>query len=358
MIENEISASARSIDPSSAAAQASIPKFMISADSHATEPEAIWKRMPQVLRDGLPLFIGRRKRPEGASDPKARIVDMDKDGVSAEVMYPDTGLGIFAAKPEVQEAAFPIYNDWLAEYCSYSPKRLFGITAVSCYDIDKAIREMHRGHDLGLHGVMVWEVPDPKLPFLSSHYEKLWAAAAELGEPLNIHILTGFNWQIHRVTDVTERGRGVVNHTINDTVNALFDFIWGGIFERHPKLKLGLIESEIGFLPFFLQQWDFYYHRVIGTFSKEEIAALKIKRPPSEIFRDHVCATFMDDQVGCQSLDHWGEGNCMWSSDYPHPNMTWPNSRAFAAKQIGYLPTEKQERLLSKNVIDLYHLDV
>jgi hypothetical protein len=48
----------------------------------------------------------------------------------------------------------------------------------------------------------------------------------------------------------------------------------------------------------------------------------------------------------------------MWSSDYPHPNMTWPNSKAFIARQVGDLPRDKQVSLLSQNVIDLYKLEV
>jgi predicted TIM-barrel fold metal-dependent hydrolase len=64
----------------------------------------------------------------------------------------------------------------------------------------------------------------------------------------------------------------------------------------------------------------------------------------------------MDDFAGSQALKFWGDRNCMWSSDYPHANMTWPNSRAFLAKQIGDLDMERQKRLTSQNVIDLYGL--
>ena len=74
--------------------------------------------------------------------------------------------------------------------------------------------------------------------------------------------------------------------------------------------------------------------------------------------RNHVYATFMDDYIGAQALKHWGDRNCMWSSDYPHPNMTWPNSRAFLAKRIGDLDPAKQTRVLSQNVIDLYGLEL
>ena len=356
MAITQIVQSARTIDAASIAKAASIPAFMVSADSHATEPDSLWKDMPSKLRDQLPLFKGRANRPVGATDPKERIKDMDKDKVSAEVLYPDRGLGTFVAVPEVQELSFHLYNEWLADYCKYSPKRLFGITAVSCYDIDKAIKEMQRGHDLGLHGVLIWEVPDPRLPFSSPHYEKLWSAAEELGEPINLHILTGFLKKPPHADDTTERIRINTNARNDDTLNALFDFIWTGVFERHPKLKLGMIESEIGWAPFMLQQWDYYYERALKT--TPEIANFKMSRKPSEVFNDHVFATFMDDYYGTHQLSIWGQNNCMWSSDYPHPNMTWPDSRAFVAKQISELSRPVQNRLLSENVIGLYNLDV
>ena len=66
----------------------------------------------------------------------------------------------------------------------------------------------------------------------------------------------------------------------------------------------------------------------------------------------------MDDYVGAQLLNFWGEKKCMWSSDYPHPNMTWPNSRAFLGRQIADLDPEKQKRVMSQNCIDLYKLDL
>ena len=352
----EVVTSARAIDKNSAAARADIPSYMISADSHATEPDDLFDEMPANLLERLPLFIGRNRRPEGIADPKVRVQAQDTDTISAEVLYPDRGLATFGADHDVQSLAFRIYNDWLADHCKGAPKRLFGVTAVPAYDIDEAIREMHRGHDLGLYGALIWEVPHESLPFDSPHYEKLWAAAAEMGAPVCLHILTGFNYALKRTTDPTERINEQSNIKMTETIKALFQILWSGVFERHPKLRLGLIESEIGWLPFQLQQWDYYFDR--NRRATPELSNYKIKRLPSEIFREHVYATFMDDQVGTQALAHWGQNKCMWSSDYPHPNMTWPDSRAFAAKQIGFLPRETQERVLSKNVIDLYGLRV
>jgi predicted TIM-barrel fold metal-dependent hydrolase len=352
--------SAEALGTVSAEALAKLPSFMISADSHAQEPADLYDRLPPKYRDRIPqraAHLKNMKRPEGAAsaNPRLRVVDMETDGVAGEVLYPDRGLGFFSLEPDLQEAVFAHYNDWLADFCKDYPKRLFGIAAIPVYDIKKAVKELHRTHDMGLHGCLIWEVPDPKLPFTSPHYEPLWAAAAELGAPINIHILTGFGYHMNRKKGI-DHVRGTVNHKANDTINSVFDVLWSGVFDRHPKLKFAIIESEIGWLPFILQQWDYNFLRFSRPGPTQD--EFPINRLPSEIFHEHCFATFMDDPVGSKLLPSWGENNCMWSSDYPHINMTWPKSRAFAARQLAGLPEWKQKRLLSQNVIDLYGLTV
>ena len=339
----------RAIDLTSAAVQAVIPSLMISADSHVFEAPEAWTGLSKEMRQRIPA---RQVAPHltGGRDPKQRIPAMDQDSVAAEVLYPSEALTVFAQEQQMQERAFSAYNDWIADYCKVDPKRLFAVPCLSVYDIDQAIAELHRSYDMGLIGCLIWQVPDPKLPFTSNHYEKLWAAAAELGTPVNLHILTGFSYMRAKPQGI-EKVRGSVNHKTADAVNTLFDFIWTGVFERHPKLKIEMVEAEIGWMPFVLQQWDYYFRRF--TKGGDEFP---IKRPPSEIFKKHIYCTFMDDYVGSRALSFWGEKNCMWSSDYPHGNMTWPNSRAFVSRQIGELPKKTQNRLLSENVIDLYKL--
>ena len=345
--------SARDIDAKSRADASKIPTFLISADGHVDEPVNMFDGLPQSLRERIKRpAIMREDRPKGGTDPLLRLKDMDLDGVTAEVLYPTFVLGLFSAEPEVQEAGFRVYNDWLANYCKQAPKRLFGVPCLAVYDIDKAIKEMERCADLGLLGGLIWQVPDPKLPLTSPHYEKLWAAAAEMGTVINLHILTGFNYKRAQLIGM-EKIRGSVNIKTADAVTCVFDMIWSGVFERHPKLKVEIVESEIGWMPFYIQQWDYYYKRNMKHGGAEDFL---IHRLPSEIFKEHVYATFMDDYVGGQAIKYWGEHNVMWSSDYPHPNMTWPNSRAFLARQIGDLDPARQKLVLSQNVIDLYNL--
>lgn len=335
------------LDPARAAA---MPK-LVSADSHVVEPDSLWddlrKRyeLPNV-RFGNPL--------PGGSDPKARLTEMDEDGVEAEILFPNYGMALFGVdNVKLQEEAFVTYNDWVAQFSREDPNRLFGVACLSVYDIDGAVREMHRAHDMGLKGAMVWQVPDPALPFTSMHYEKLWAAAAEADAPVVCHILTGHSYakNMGKLAG-NERIRSAVNVKTNDTISTLFDFIFSGVFERHPKLKLLLAESEIGWLPFMLQQWDYYFDR----FRKHN--DLQINRMPSEIFAQHVYGTFLEDYVGSRNLGWWGEKNCMWSNDYPHFNMTYPFSRETVEKHLGEMAPDKKRRLVRDNAIELFGLEL
>jgi predicted TIM-barrel fold metal-dependent hydrolase len=352
--------SARYADDKMKAAAKKIPQYIVSSDDHVYEPAELWDGLPQNLRSQIArppsdAELDEKLRPRGGRHPKARLPDMDLDGISACVLYPSFALRLFNKPQDVQEAAFTAYNDWIADYCKAAPKRLFAIPCISAYNIDQGIKEMQRCADMGLLGSLIWQVPDPKLPLISEHYEKLWAAAAELGQPVHLHILTGFNYNS---SGPERRGmekiRGSVNIKTADSFTCLYDMIWSGVFNRHPKLKVAIVEAEIGWIPFMLQQWDYYYKR--NTKPGHPNEDFVIKRLPSEIFNEHVYATFMDDFVGAQALKFWGDRNCMWSSDYPHPNMTWPNSRAFLGNQIGDLDPEKQKRVLSQNCIDLYKL--
>ena len=334
-----------------AAAAAAMPK-MVSSDSHVMEPDALWQELPQRLREKLPP-IKFAATPPGGGDPTLRRRDQDADGVAAEILFPNYGMALFGVDDvELQREGFRLYNDWLADYCRVAPGHLFGVPCVSVYDIDGAVREMQRGHDRGLVGVMVWQAPDPNLPFTSDHYEKLWAAAAEAGAPVNCHILTGHSYANSRNRAVgAERVRDAVNRKQADTANTLFDLLFSGAFERHRKLKLVLAESEIGWIPFLLQQWDYYFERFRSQ-------GMPITRRPSELFTEHVYGTFIDDFVGTRALSWWGERNCMWSNDYPHFNMTFPHSRENVVKHLGGLPEEKRRRLIRDNAIDLYGLQL
>ena len=337
-----------------------VDEVLISSDSHVIEPAGLWKEnLPAALRDRAPDLGGaRRNDAPGGMDKRERVNEMARDGVSAEVLYPTHGLKtLVLGDRDLEEACARVYNDWLADYCSAAPDRLIGLALLSTYRIEAAVEEMERSRKAGMAGVIVWQVPDPALPFTSRHYDPLWARAQELDMPVSLHILSGHGYNLRQSFGQGERGieqeRTSVNLKLVYAMDALYDFIFSGVLERFPRLKLVLVENEIGWLPFVLEQWDYYFRRH-GT----DRAALDLTMLPSEYFNRQVYATFFNDAVGGRLLSWWGAGNCMWSSDYPHGNSTWPDSRQIVARDMGNLPADVRARLLRENVSKLYGIEV
>jgi len=342
-----------------------VEELLISSDSHVIEPEGLWKKqLPKAFQDRAPDLGGRRKTDHpGAMDKTLRLKEMAADGVSAEVLYPTHGLRVLSLdEPALEEACARVYNDWLIDYCQAAPDRLIGLAILSVYNIEGAVREMERCRKAGLRGCVIWQVPAPALPFTSEHYEPLWAAAEDLDMPVNLHILTGHGegkasaplQSSAPARDPAMIGdRRSVNQRLSQVMDSLYDIIYAGVLECFPRLKLVLVETEIGWIPFVLEQWDYYYKR-----HGSERHGLRLKHPPSEYFHRQVYATFFNDAVGGHLLSWWGGDNCMWSNDYPHVNSTWPRSREIVARDMGALRAETRAKLLRENVARLYNMSV
>src|SRR5713226_4361977 len=274
-----------------------IDGVIISSDSHVMEPVDLWKKgVPEKYREDAPLFPPHKvgegfQHHAGGWDPRARITEMEKDGLSAEVLYPTLMLDLFALDdPAMQEACFRVYNDWLIDYCRVDTNRLIGIPAIPVYNIDNGIKELERCRKAGLKGSIIWQAPHPDLPFHSSHYDKFWAAAQDLDTPVSLHILTGHSYHSKERKDA-EHYRGSVNLKLMDVTNALYDFIFSGVLERSPTLKLVTVENEAGWLPFVVQQWDYYYRRF------RDKKPVPMTRDPSEYMRRQVFSCFFNDAV-------------------------------------------------------------
>lgn len=338
-------------------------EVIISSDSHVMEPsEILVERVPKGFKDQAPRFpqlkLGESFQTHpGGSDPRHRITEMETDGVSAEILYPTYLLPHFAMDDaKLQAACFRAYNDWLIDYCSTSPKRLLGIAAISVYDIDEAVKELERCAKAGVKGSIIWQAPHPDLPFHSEHYNKFWEASQALDLPVHLHILTGHGYHKESVFGNKRTGveayRGSVNLKLKEIIDAFFELIFYGVLERYPKLKFVSVENEIGWMPFMLQQWDYYYRRFRG------VNPLPITKDPSEFFKTQIFGTFFRDTAAGHSFEWWGQDNCMWSNDYPHGNSTWPESRKYIDRDLGHLPPEVRKKLVYSNVKDLYDIDI
>jgi predicted TIM-barrel fold metal-dependent hydrolase len=287
----------------------------------------------------------------GGWDPKARLVDQDRDGVHAEVLYPSVCM-VLCNHPDIDymKACFDAYNRWLAGYCETDPNRLIGIGMSAVRSIDEAIDDLRAIKDFGFKGVMLPGVPSIE-DYDHEVYDPLWQAAADLELPVSFHILTtkGNNFEDQQFL----RGPSINKfmNIIRGNQDLMGMFVFGAIFKRHPKLKVVCVEADAGWVPHFMYRMDHAYNR-----HRFWLNAGGIDRQPSEYFKENIYVTFQDDMVATHMSDLVNMRRIMWANDYPHSDSTWPWSQEIIEKLTSDLTAEEKRWILHDNVAELYGL--
>ena len=372
---------------------------LLDADSHVSEPLNLWQeRLPAKYRDKAPrmlkehegkpgawwlieegrephnviLGFGANKTLEelqqflkgfsyagahrGGWDPAQRVKDMDQDGVTGDVLYTTLGFRMFWIRDAgFQRACFQVYNDWLAEFCSYSPRCLKGLGLISLYDPKQGAEDLEECAKKGLAGGLIWASPPDELPFYSEVYNSFWKAAQELRMPLSLHEFAGFEriyWES------TAEKRTVANAVASHEVETTFaTFILSGILERFPRLRIISAELNCGWLAYFLHRMDRAFDSR-GVRLQGSPFPTKLTMKPSEYFRRQLFATFIDDPYGLAHRDEIGVDNLLWSSDFPHSATFWPHSREKIAEDFQGIGEEDKRKILCENVAKLYGFEV
>ena len=327
-------------------------EIRISADSHMGEPPDLWeKNLPLKFRDRalkfphIKLFEENHHLRAGGWDPHERLKDQALDGISAEVLFPTLGAQAWLLEdPELEEAHLRVYNDWMIDFCRVAPERFWGLAMLSLRDIDRALQEMERCKSAGLRGVDIWLVPPDELPYSSDHYERFWDAAQSMDMPLAMHI-NGRSVRGPTFPPVLRQLHSVNGHKF-DAMNTLGHIIGSGVLERYPRLKIIVAETGVGWIPFWLQEFDYYTAR--GSRSP-------LPRPPSEYFKRQVFSTFIADEVGAYLLQDYGKDSFLWSNDYPHPACIWPDSVQLIEEDLGHLPVEDRAKVVWQNVARIFN---
>lgn len=279
-----------------------------------------------------------------AADPKLRLEDLDRDGVYASVIYGPNLFGLPIADAELKAAVLAGYNDWGVEFNAHAPGRLCVLAVLPTHAPGAAIAELERVARLGHRGAIIspfeFRCSDPQ-------WDDLWSAAEAVGLPISFHIGQGTS-QVRVAPNSWELAAfATVGPLQLDEPLAMM--VFSGALERHPGLRLVLAESGIGWLPYFVRRMD---HEAEKHVSKAQDYRLKTK--PSEIFRQQVYATFEEEPLGPSLLPLLGPDNFMWASDYPHPDSSFPHSRAAIAEAFAGLDAAFVERVTATNCARLY----
>jgi len=361
-------------------------KTVISADSHVCEPpncyvdniQARFKaRAPRVshseklgdifIIDGsntpvpLALAASAGKSPEeldpkgatfenlhrGGWEPHARVRDQDKDGISAEIIYPSVGMEICNVSDlEFKQACMEAYNRWLVKFCAPFPERLIGLGQCAVKTPQSGIDELRSIKKQGFKGVMLPGWPG-ELDYNDPSYSEFFEAIVELELVASFHILTS--------RETREKNRGSKINSFMSIVRGNQDlismFILDGILSRHPKLKIVSVEADGGWIPHFMYRLDHAYNR-----HRHWMKGLELDRSPSDIFKDQVYFTFQDDKTAFLFKDHMNIERMMWANDFPHSDSTWPRSKALLKEQMASLTDEEKNLVVHHNVTNLYGL--
>jgi predicted TIM-barrel fold metal-dependent hydrolase len=288
----------------------------------------------------------------GGYDPLANLRDNEADGVWGSVLYPTEGLMLYTqAHHALLSACCSVYNDWLAEFCAAAPDRLKGVAMLNTDDVDEAVAELHRAHALGLSGGLIPTAATPDQPYDSPVFEPLWRAAAELGMPLSLHLganrvgATGVDRDLSRIRPSYF---AVCEHWVKVSVA---DMIFGGVFDRHPDLRIGVVEHELGWIPFFLERMDYTYTQRHGNARYLRFATAE---RPSDFFRRNVFCSFQDDEFGIRERAAIGIDSICWGSDYPHTESTFPRSQQIMGARLTDVTADEQRKILWQNAARLY----
>lgn len=394
---------------------------VVDADGHVTEPPDVWTdrmdrtrwgdwipRKESVLdvyettyvggdvwlggRDAIDALCRRldvtpeeraallsQLRLPGASEPKARLADMDAAGIDCAVLYPGVGLMFGPESPiaalrdrEFLAACQAAYNDWMSEFCTEGEGRLFGVAAVPLHDVQRAVGEIERAvNRLGLRGAFIRpSAYVEELPLSHGVYDPFWAACQDLDVPVALHpaVYTdtpGACKKFRLVSDspnlmyansaVDENtGGSALGQAVGNTVDMIVSMgrlIMGGVCERFPRLRFLFLEAGGGWIPTQLQRMD------------EQLRAFPLERAwlsmePSEYFKRQCYAGFEAEEWNlAASAEFLGTDRILWASDYPHPEYHEDVLDELREAISGFGPEDRQ-RLLGQNAVDAYRLPV
>ena len=291
----------------------------------------------------------------GGYIPEEHVKDMGIDGVDVSIIYPSEGLFLYSVRDgELLNSVFRAYNNWLAEFCQPFPKQLKGIAMINVDDVEVGIKELERSANLGLVGGMISVYPPQNRPYDSEEYEPLWAAAVDLQMPLSLHIATNRVGPDDPFVDQEAIGPASFTNVDYWVRMSLAHMVFGGVFERHPKLRVGSIEMELAWVPHFLDRLDYNYtqRRKTGkwhTFAEDMM--------PSDYFHRNVFLGFQEDNLGIRDRHIIGVGNLVWGADYPHPEGTFPYSQQVLRDILADCTEEEKANISGGNAERIYRLN-
>jgi len=378
---------------------------IIDCDAHFTEPPDIFIRnAPAHLKDRMPRvemvngavrwFVGDKdfgsyggntvskdrnkllgrlsftnfeEIHPGSWQVKPRLEEMDKMGIWAQICYVNAGVtqaGSLLAlnDEELTDTIVRVFNDGCLERQYESGGRLMQMAMLPYWDGAKMLAEARRVIDKGGHGFVLPDRPERAgLPFLKDPktihpvWEEFFEMACAANLPLTFHLNTAldsgsamwdnFGFHQHLVS-------ATALHTLASAVT-MANFMVSGILDKYENLKIGMIESGIGWVPFWTELLDhqFYEMQIHET--------IKLKKSAREYFDQNFWVTFWFEKNAPQiNLEAIGYDRVMFETDWPHPTCIYPGMQERIIDAVGHLDFEIRKKVLQDNAATCFNITV
>jgi predicted TIM-barrel fold metal-dependent hydrolase len=381
--------------------------IVVSGDSHATVPPEAWPRyLEREYRDHIPEMHEDNERytellgvfanfsPEllevidtdgvwaaggyqGAWDGERRVAEMDREGIAAEMVYLGDPRAISPLSPQFRQypqdvvaAGVRAYHRYAADAFGAARDRILVIgDPASAVDMDAMLAELQWIADHGFAGAYVpgyWARPDLPSP-VDPYFEPYWSRCVDLGLPVVVH--AGYGQEqcefLHKIEDLqremeAEGRTDLLSEIINNAPRffskdlrprrVMWQLMLGGLFDRHPKLKLVMTEVRGDWLPDTLRHLDTAYER-----ARDVVPAT---RKPSEYWREHCLMSLSFVHKAEVAMRHEiGVETVFFGRDYPHAEGTWPNTRDWLSDAFADVPDDELRLMLGENAIRVLGLD-
>lgn len=363
---------------------------LLSVDDHLIEPPHVWSdrlpnkylhdgpRIVEFPREGKPpmhqwVYEGRAypniglnavagKRPEefgvdpvryddmipGCYDPKARLLDMDIDGVHAMLCFPSFPrfcgtVFLEGTDKELALLCVQAWNDFsIDEWCATDPARFIPMMITPLWDTGLMVKEIERMAAKGCRAVGLPDNPlNLGLPsFHTPHWDPVWSALEETNLTAVMHFGSG---GMPPATAPEAPFAVMVTLMGTTSMSAAVELMFSPVFHKHPNLKVAFSEGGIGWMPYIIERADYvwrkhkYYQNIHPTIA------------PSELFRRNITGCFIEDEVGVGLRRLIGIDNITWECDYPHSDSFWPKSRARAEEMLAGVPDEEAHKIVELN---------
>lgn len=322
---------------------------VIDVDGHVMEPETLWKThlepefqqdQPTFQRGGKRLYKGEeaswklapiiseifakkselyyKEYKDAGWSPESQVKAMDRMGIDVSFLYPTAGLYMWFfpnMEAPMATAVARAYNNWLHDFCQYEPKRLRPVAGIALNDPELAVMEVRRTSALGFKAVFVRPNLINGRTLGDPAYEPFWAECERLGVAVGVHEGAHARLNVAGADRFnTDFAIWCCSHPLEQMM-AFLAVLDGGVLERHPKLKYGILEAGCGWLPYWLWRLDERWENVAPE------VADNVKMKPSEYFRRQCWISVESDEPYIGDLvKHIGEDRILFASDYPHPD--------------------------------------